>query len=77
MNSDPFPEESGFLIIGNSASTTDIGIPPYTCGHIQPFQESRTTFSPTGIAGSSLVTIPHLFNADRDILKPIQSPIDS
>merc|ERR1711997_135524 len=75
-NSDPLNDASRLRIIGNSASTTEIGIPPYICGHTQSFHDPPTSLSPTGMAGSSLVIIPQFFNFFLDILKQIQSPTD-
>ena len=55
MNFDPS------RVMGKTASTTDGGMPPTTCGQTQSLQFSPTALLPTGIARSSLTVIPHFF----------------
>ena len=48
-------------VMGKTASTTDGGMPPTTCGQTQSLQFSPTALLPTGIARSSLTVMPHFF----------------
>ena len=48
-------------VMGKTASTTDGGMPPTTCGQTQSLQFSPTALLPTGIARSSLTVMPHVF----------------
>ena len=48
-------------VMGKTASTTDGGMPPTTCGQTQSLQFSPTALLPTGIARSSRTIMPHVF----------------
>ena len=65
-------------VMGKTASTTDGGMPPTTCGQTQSLQFSPTALLPTGIARSSLTVMPHCFrNAVREKRRQTQGLSES
>ena len=65
-------------VMGKTASTTDGGMPPTTCGQTQSLQFSPTALLPTGIARSSLTVMPHFFRkSEREKRRQTQGASES